>query len=181
MLYLKPANFEDLEKLHVFVAAEPADENGFINDYHEISFEEFKSTALPRMIDFSFGKNLPEGFVPETFYFLWSDEGEDGNPGDRANHKIVGELRLRHHLNAALENGSGHVGQFIKKEYRGLGYCTQGLKLLIEEARKIVPENELYLHCNIDNSASLKVMLKNGGAIHHKDQSGYYVRIKLRG
>lgn len=79
------------------------------------------------------------------------------------------------------ENGSGHVGQFIKKEYRGLGYCTQGLKLLIEEARRIVPENELYLHCNIDNPASLRVMLKNGGVIHHKDQSGYYVRIKLRG
>ena len=56
MLYLKTANFEDLEKLHAFVTAEPADENGFINDYHGISFEEFKSTTLPRMIDFSLGK-----------------------------------------------------------------------------------------------------------------------------
>ena len=178
MLYLKPANPDDIEKEWAFVAAEPGDENGFINDYHGVSFEDFKSTVLPRMIDFSFGKNLPEGFVPETFYFLWSDEG---NAEDRSNHKIVGELRLRHHLNAALENGSGHVGQFIKKEFRGLGYCTQGLKLLIEEARKIVPEDELYLHCNIDNPASLRVMIKNGGVIHHKDQSGYYVRIKLRG
>ena len=79
MLYLKPANFDDLKKLHAFVVAEPVDENGFINDYHGISFEEFKSTALKRMIDFSLGKNLPEGFVPETFYFLWSDEG---NPRD---------------------------------------------------------------------------------------------------
>ena len=176
MLYLKPANLEDIEKEHAFVAAEPADENGFINDYHGISFEDFKSTALPSMMDFSLGKNLPEGYVPETFYFLWSDEG---NPDDRTNHVIVGELRLRHYLNASLENGSGHVGQFIKKEYRGLGYCTKGLKLLIEEAKKIVPENELYLHCNIDNPASLRVMIKNGGVIHHKDQSGYYVRIKL--
>jgi predicted acetyltransferase len=50
---------------------------------------------------------------------------------------------------------------------------------LIEEEKKIVPENELYLHCNIDNPASLRVMIKNGGVIHHKDQSGYYVRIKL--
>ena len=132
MLYLKPANPDDIEKEWAFVAAEPTDENGFINDYHGISFEEFKSTALPRMIDFSLGKNLPQGFVPETFYFLWSDEGEELNPSDRTNHKIVGELRLRHHLNAALENGSAHVGQFIKEEYRELGYCTQGLKLLIE-------------------------------------------------
>ncbi len=44
-----------------------------------------------------------------------------------------------------------------------------------------VPENELYLHCNIDNPASLRVMIKNGGVIHHKDQNGYFVRIKLRG
>ena len=75
-------------------------------------------------------------------------------------------------MNASLETGSVHVGQFIKKEYRELDYCTQGLKLLIEEAHKIVPEAELYLHCNIDNPASLRVMIKNGGVIHHKDQSG---------
>ena len=137
MLYLKPANIEDIEKEHAFVAAEPADENGFLNNYHGVSFEDFRATVLPRIIDFSFGKNLPECYVPETFYFLWSDEGN--------------------------------------------GYCTQGLKLLIEEARKIVPENELYLHCNIDNPASLRVMIKNGGVIHHKDQDGYFVRIKLRG
>lgn len=41
MLYLKPANFEGLEKLHAFVVAEPVDENGFINDYHGISSENF--------------------------------------------------------------------------------------------------------------------------------------------
>ncbi|MBR3813891.1 MAG: GNAT family N-acetyltransferase [Spirochaetaceae bacterium] len=176
MLYLKPANFDDIEKEYAFVAAEPADENGFTNDFAGISFEAFKAVALPRMIDWAQGKNLPEGFVPETFYFLWSDEGQ----ADCALHKIVGELRLRHHLVPALENGSGHVGQFIKREFRGKGYCTEGLRLLIEEAHKIVPEDELYLHCNADNMASLRVMLKNGGTIHHKDENGVFVRIKLR-
>ena len=82
MLYLKPAKYEDLGKLHAFVAAEPADENGFINDYHDVSLEDFKSTVLPRMIDFSLGKNLPEGFVSETFYFLWSDEGNHNHPSN---------------------------------------------------------------------------------------------------
>lgn len=172
MLYLKAANFQDVEKECLFVAAEPADENGFTNDFTGISLEDFKTIALPRMIDWSQGKNLPQGFVPETFYFLWSDE--EGEP------QIVGEFRLRHHLVPALENGAGHVGQFIHKDFRGLGYCTQGLRLLIEEARKIVPEDQLYLHCNLDNPASLKVMLKNGGVIHHQDAGGYYVRIKLR-
>lgn len=68
----------------------------------------------------------------------------------------------------------------VEKEFRGRGYCTQGLKMIIEEARKIVPENELYLHCNSDNAASLKVMLKNGGVIHHQNEDGFFVRIKLR-
>ena len=187
MLYLKEANFDDIEKEYLFVTTEPADENGFINDFAGISFDDFKTKALPQMIDWSRGKNLPQGFVPETFYFLWSDEHLDEHgyelegAEDKKETLIVGEFRLRHHLTSALENGSGHVGQFIHKDFRGRGYCTRGLALLIEEARKIVPEDELYLHCNLDNEASLKVMLKNGGVIHHKDEGGCFVRIKLRG
>ena len=182
MLYLKEANFDDIEKEYLFVTTEPADENGFLNDFAGISFDDFKSRALPQMIDWSRGKNLPQGFVPETFYFLWSDEhcGGLGVDGDRNEMQIVGEFRLRHHLTPVLENGSGHVGQFIHRDFRDRGYCTRGLALLIEEARKIVPEDELYLHCNLDNEASLKVMLKNGGVIHHKNEDGYFVRIGLR-
>lgn len=207
MLYIKAANFEDIEQEHQFVAAEPADENGFLNEFSGISFEDFKAVALPRMIDWSQGKNLPDGFVPETFFFLWNSCGESkcGEPapaGDAGDRKqpipagtagdrrqpapapeqpcIVGEFRLRHHLIPALANGSGHVGQFIGKEYRGRGYASEGLRLLVQEARRIVPEDELYLHCNLDNQASLRVMLKNGGSIHHQDAGGYFVRIKLR-
>ena len=69
MLYLKPANFEDLEKLHAFVAAEPADENGFLNDYHDVSLEDFKSTVLPRMIDFSLGKICRKNLFRKLFIF----------------------------------------------------------------------------------------------------------------
>lgn len=37
MLYLKPANFEDIEKEHRFVAAEPADESGlFFNALYDL-------------------------------------------------------------------------------------------------------------------------------------------------
>lgn len=168
MLYLKPANLKDVEKEWKFVAAVPEDENGFTNSNHNISFEDFQNTALPAMINFSKGIGLPQGYVPETFYFLWDDD------------VIVGEFRIRHHLTPALESFSGHIGQFIAKEFRGRGYCTQGLKMIIEEARKIVPEKELYLHCNSDNAASLKVMLKNGGVIHHQNEDGVFVRIKLR-
>ncbi len=50
--------------------------------------------------------------------------------------------------------------------------------LLINEIRDDVQEDEIYLRVNKDNPASLKVMLNNGGYIHHQDDTKYYVRIK---
>ena len=112
-----------------------------------------EAEALPDMIRFARGIGLPDWMVPETFLFLWEDD------------KIVGQFRIRHYLNDALREGGGHIGQFIKKEYRGKGYGTKGLALTLEVARTIVPEDEFYLRVNRDNPASLKVMQKNGGRI----------------
>ena len=48
----------------------------------------------------------------------------------------------------------------------------------MNEIRDAVKEEEIYLRVDRDNPASLKVMLKNGGYIHHEDEHKYYVRIK---
>jgi RimJ/RimL family protein N-acetyltransferase len=48
----------------------------------------------------------------------------------------------------------------------------------LEVARTIIPEDEIYLRVNKDNSASLKAMLRNGGYIKTEDADKYYVRIK---
>ena len=40
MLYLKAANYEDIEKEYLFVRNMPADENGMTNKWHGISREE---------------------------------------------------------------------------------------------------------------------------------------------
>ena len=170
MIYVKAANFDDIEKEWKFTCDIPADENGFLNDWAGISREDFENKALPDMLRFSRGENLPDWMVPETYLFLWDDEG--GEP------KIVGQFRLRHCLNEALKTGGGHIGQFIAKEYRGKGYGTKGLALTLEYARTIVPEDEFYLRVNKDNPASLKVMQKNGGYIAGEDDGHFYVRIK---
>lgn len=128
--------------------------------------EAFEQIALPAMLDFQKGKNLPEGYVPETFLFLWN--------GD----EIVGQFRIRHYLCESLRTGAGHIGYFIKKEFRGKGYGAEGLRLTLQVARDIIPEDEFYLRVNKDNPASLKVMLKNGGYIKAEDENKYYVRIK---
>ena len=165
MLYVKEANAEDIEKEWQFVRDMPEDENGLTNRWHGISREEFETKALPDMLRFSEGVNLPDWMVPGTFLFLWN--------GD----KIVGQFRIRHCLNDALREGAGHIGYFIGRPYRGKGYGTEGLRLTLEVARHIVPESEFYLRVNKDNPASLRVMLKNGGRIVGENEEKYFVRI----
>ena len=165
MIYLKKACPEDLEKEWQFVRDMPEDENGLTNSYHGISLEAFRGKALPAILAFAEGKNLPEGYVPETFFFLWDND------------TIVGQFRIRHYLCDSLRTGAGHIGYFIAKPYRGKGYGTEGLRMTLEEAHRIVPEEEIYLRVNRDNPASLHVMLHNGGRIVARDEHKIFVRI----
>lgn len=165
MLYLKRANYKDIDKEYLFVQNIPEDENGFTNEWCGISLEAFREKALKSMIAFSKGVDLPQGWVPETFLFLWNDD------------EIVGQFRIRHYLCETLREGAGHIGYFIGKEFRGKGYGTEGLRLALKMAKDIIPEEEIYLRVNKDNLASLRVMLKNGGVVHHEDEDKYYVRI----
>lgn len=169
MLYLKKPNYEDLEKEYLFVRDTPADENGFTNEWCGISREEFEEKALKTMIAFSEGEGLPEGWVPETFLFLWNDD------------EIIGQFRIRHYLSEALREGAGHIGYYIGKKFRGKGYGTEGLRLTLQVAKNIIPEDEIYLRVNKDNPASLHVMRNNGGFIHHEDECKFYVRINKGG
>ena len=165
MLYLKEANFADIEKEYLFMASMPEDENGLTNPWHGVSRAGFEH-ALQEMIGFSAGRNLPKGFVPETFLFLWVEN------------EIVGQFRIRHHLCESLRNGAGHIGYFIARPFRGKGYAKEGLRMPLEIARQIIPEDEIYLRVNKNNPASLRVMLANGGYIVREDENKHYVRIK---
>ncbi|MCR5754624.1 MAG: GNAT family N-acetyltransferase [Acetatifactor sp.] len=166
MLYLKAANLEDIEKEYDFITNLPADENGFTNPFCGCSYEEFETKILPGYIDHAKGLNLQAGYVPGTQFFLWDDD------------IIVGLFRIRHYLNDFLAGGPGHIGYGIRKEYRGKGYATKGLKLTIEKAWTIIPEDEIYLSVHKDNPASLQVQLKNGAYIHHEDEKEYFTRIR---
>ena len=77
-----------------------------------------------------------------------------------------------------MRTGGGHIGYFIKKEFRKQGYGKEGLRLTLQIAKTIILEDEIYLRVNKDNPASLKVMLNNGGYIKYEDEFTYYVRIK---
>ena len=97
MLYLKEINDKDIEKEFLFVRDMPVDENGLTNKWSGITREDFENKALKEMIAFSKGENLPDGFVPETFLFLWNDD------------EIVGQFRIRHYLCESLRTGGGQM------------------------------------------------------------------------
>lgn len=166
MLQLKEMNLEDAAEEYACLQELP-EENGFCNFCCGLTYEAFISKALPAYGDMAKGVGLKPGYVPETWFILWD--------GGRA----VGLFKVRHYLNDALRNGSGHVGYGIRRGERGKGYGTRGLALAIEKARSIIPEDEVYLSVHKDNPASLKVMLNNGAFVHHEDELKYYTRIKL--
>ena len=143
----------------------PECENGFENIAYGMDRNAF-SALVERKRQNSLGRELPDGFVPDTVYILVDDEGE-----------YVGIFNFRHELNAFLSSGPGHIGFGISPRFRRRGYAVAGLKLLVELVSPVVKEDELYLSCNRDNPASLKVQLASGGRIHHETGDQYLVRI----
>ena len=140
-------------------------ENGFENIAYGMDRNAF-SSLVERKRQNSLGYELPEGFVPDTVYVLIDDDGE-----------YVGIFNFRHHLNGFLASGPGHIGYGISPRFRRRGYAVEGLKLLVKLVSPLIDEDEIYLSCNRDNTASLKVQLAAGGRIHHETEDHYLVRI----
>ena len=168
MLYLKKINFEDVEEEYKAIKSMPAQENGFENKYHDVTNEEFINEVIPKLLKNSEGLDLPDGYVPDTYFFLLDDD------------KIVGLFKIRHYLNDFLRKGAGHIGYGILPEYRGKGYAKKGLVLAIEKCKEIIKENEIYLSVHKDNPASLRVQLGCGAFIVGETEEEYLTRIKLK-
>lgn len=156
----------DLDKAYELQRSFPPEENGFVNAAYGMTREKFAQYVRTQK-GYSQGRGLPEGYVPCTVYVLVDDQNN-----------YVGLFNLRHCLNDTLRQGAGHIGYGIRSEYRGRGYASAGLRLLLREAWKIVPEEEIYLSVHKDNPASLQVQKNNGATIHYEDTQQYYTRIR---
>ena len=55
--------------------------------------------------------------------------------------EIIGQFRIRHYLCDSLKEGGGHIGYYIGKTLRGRGYGTEGLRLTLQVAKDIIPED----------------------------------------
>ena len=165
MLELRKMNLEDAKAQWEYVTALPADENGLTNSYEGVSYEDYMEKVLPELFMHENPVNMPDWFVPETRYYLWDGE------------VLVGEFRIRHYLTEALRVGAGHIGYSIKKEYRNKGYGTKGMGMVLDIARGIVPEEEIYLRVLKSNIPSFKAISKNGAYVAGEDETHYLLRV----
>lgn len=102
------------------------------------------------------GKDLPEGYVPQSEYWL-VDNGE-----------YIGHVGIRHRLNDHLLKIGGHIGYSIRFSKRGMGYGTKILELALEKARDL-GIREVLLTCDATNVASRKIIEKNGGVLEDQE------------
>lgn len=114
-------------------------------------FDEFVNQVL----GYARGIGLPEGFVPQTDYWL-VDDGE-----------FIGRVSIRHKLTPKLERLHGHIGYEIRPGRRGKGYGTAILKFVLPMAKELGLARVL-LTCDETNEASRKIIEKNDGVLENK-------------
>ncbi len=80
--------------------------------------------------------------------------------------KVLGIYNIRHELNDFLLNFAGHIGYSIRPNERKKGYGTIGLKLALDESKKLGIKKVL-LTCNVKNIGSNKVIENCGGILEN--------------
>ena len=111
------------------------------------------NAMLNRIDDFRLGRNLPDGYVPSTTYWLVEDD------------EILGVSNLRHSLNDDLYEAGGHIGLGVRPSSRRLGVGVKLLTLTLNEAKSI-GINDVHIHCYAENQASTALIELCGGKLH---------------
>lgn len=148
---LKPLSESDGKDICEMIQEIGLGENGFTSNFSDSSFQEFRN-SLPRLAEISKGINLPEGYVPQTIYWLYID----GHP--------VAYGKLRHELNDKLLVYGGHIGYMVRPGERGKGYGKLFLSELLKAARTKGIDNVL-VTCDADNARSRSVVERNNGVL----------------
>ncbi len=120
------------------------------SDIVNLSMEE----RVEKATDIRLGKNLPEGWVKATMF--WLVDGDEW----------LGEISVRHELTPHLLAFGGTIGYTLRPSARGKGLGTRMLALALPEAKKIGFEKVL-ITCDDRNIASARIIEKNGGVLEN--------------
>jgi predicted acetyltransferase len=107
---------------------------------------------LGMQADWRCGRNLPEGWVPNTF--LVADV--DG--------QLVGRVSIRHELTDFLREEGGHIGYGVLPAFRRRGYATEILRQAVVIARSVGVDRVL-VTCDDDNIGSIRTIEACGGRL----------------
>lgn len=124
-------------------------------------------SLIRRLRDHARGRNLPEGWVPDSTYWLLR-----GN-------RLIGACDIRHRLTEALMDFGGHIGYAIRPGERSRGYGTIMLRLALEKARAL-GINRVLITCDRENAASVRVIQKNAGVLDSESYSKRAGRVTQR-
>ncbi|GGB38488.1 acetyltransferase [Lentibacillus populi] len=119
------------------------------------------AAMVQSLLEAALGIGLPDGWVPDSTYWLVKDDN------------LIGAVNIRHALTEKLRNEGGHIGYGIRPSERRKGYATRLLALALEEAKRL-GINEVLVVCNETNTASRKTIVNNGGkqAANYTDKAG---------
>ena len=126
-----------------------------------LSSEATVEADIKRLNDYHAGKNLPQGWVPASTYWLLE-----------SNSRIIGTVIIRHRLNKSLEHRGGHISYYIRPSERGKVYGAKMLSLALDRCRDLGIEKVL-ITCKKDNLPSRKVIEKNGGVLFSEGIDGF--------
>lgn len=98
-----------------------------------------------------------DGKVPATLFLIVRKQ----------DNKVVGMLQIRHKLNEYLLTRGGHIGYGIRPTQRRKGYMKEGLRLALEECKKLNIDKAL-VTCNKENIGSAKTIKANGGVLENE-------------
>lgn len=164
MVQLKMLSKDDGIEIFTMLKGIKKIENSYTNPTFDMTFSEFKEW-LEIQEQWSRGEKLPKGYVPQTIYWLY-----DGNTP-------VGMGKIRHYLTECSRKNGGNIGYAISSQYRGRGYGSTFLNLLLNEAKRI-RIGEILLTVDKNNEASRKVCEKNGGILFDENSERWFFKFE---
>lgn len=114
------------------------------------SFAEY----IAKLDRWSCGKDVASHWVPSTFLIAVVD-GE-----------VVGRVSLRHRLTESLLKVGGHIGYGVVPAHRRRGYATEMVRQTLPYCAALGIDRAL-ITCDDDNTASIKVIERNGGVLEN--------------
>lgn len=103
-----------------------------------------------------------------TCTFLWIADAEE----------VIGSIAVRHRLTEWLLDQGGHIGYSIRPSRRREGHASRALALGLDRARDLGLDRVL-LTCDLDNEASRRTIVANGGVLEdvRGDKRRYWIAL----